>query len=202
MFGRCLATVLATVHDSDSTITIHYNYHTVVDGTSDEILVGSLDYDSSIIDEDRTYILAGYTVPCNGTVVAWEFCYQISGITSATLYPGIWRITDKESDGDTDYELIQSSVITFNSSGTSANARPCQNFTLSGREQFIAPSGAVIGLYSNKKEERSLLLRTDDMDDSVTTFRFRGNRSSVNDARLNTNEDVDYNIAIRVHLSK
>ena len=160
--------------------------------------------DSSIIHEDRTYILAGYTVPCNGTVVAWEFCYRVLGTTSVTFYPGIWRITDQNTgNGDTDYQLIQSSNVTFNPSGTS-DIDLCQNFTLSKKDQFIAPSGSVIGLYSNRGVARPLLLRTSVMDnsESVTTFQFNGNKRSVDNARPNRKEDVDYNIAIRVHLSK
>ena len=74
-----------------------------------------MDYDSSVIDEDQTFILAGYTIPCSGTVVAWEFCYYISGVLSATFYPGIWRITDQNmNNSDTDYELVQSTNVTFN----------------------------------------------------------------------------------------
>ena len=182
----------------------HYNtlYYTVVNGTNNGVF-GSLNYDSSIIDEDQTYILAGYTIPCNGTVVAWEFCYQISSVSSATFYPGIWRITDQNMDnGDTDYEPIQTSTVTFNPNGTSSNTNPCQNYTLSDGEQFIAPSGSVIGLYSNSGTARPLLLRTDNMDNSVTTFRFSGNRSSINNAQPGRNQDVNYNIAIRVYLSK
>ena len=160
-----------------------------------------MNYDNNIIDEDRTYILAGYTIPCNGTVVAWEFCYQISGATSVIFYPGIWRINDRNMN--TDYELIQTSTVTFNPSGNSSNTSPCQNYTLSDGEQFIAPSGSVIGLYSNRGMARPQLLRTDNEDDSVTTFRFNENRSSVDNAQPNNKkQDVDYNIAIRVHLSK
>ena len=178
-------------------------YYIVLDDTSDGVVVGSLNYDSNIIDEDETYILAGYIVPCDGTVVAWEFCYHISGVSSVTFYPGIWRITDQKNNGKTDYELIQTSTITFNPSHTPSNTNPCQNYTLSGEEQFIAPSGSVIGLYSNSGMARPQLLRTDNKDDSVTTFQFSRNRSSVDDAQPDRNkQDVDYNIAIRVHLSK
>ena len=186
----------------------HHHYchklyiYVVVGDRNNKMTVGSLNYGSSNIDEDQTFILAGYTVPCNGTVVAWEFCYQISAATSVTFYPGIWRITDEESDGDTDYELIQSSVITFNPNGTSSNTHPCQKFTLSKREQLIAPNGSVIGLYSNEGDAQPQLLRTDDIDDSITTFEFKGNESRISNARSDDKDDVDYNIAIRVHLSK
>ena len=96
----------------------------------------------------------------------------------------------------------QSTNVTFNPSGTSSNTHLCQNYTLSDKDQFFAPSESVIGLYSNRGVARPLLLLTDNMDDSVTTFRFGGNRSGVNNAQLNRDEDVNYNIAVRVHLSK
>ena len=159
-----------------------------------------MSHDTNITTPDHTFILSGYTVPCNRTVVAWEFCYQINDEPSVTFYPGIWRITDEKNNGDTDYELIQSNAITFNLSGTSSNTHPCQNFTLSDREQFIAPSGSVIGLYSNEGDVRPLLLCTDEMDNSITTFKFDKHKTKVK-AEFDK-DDVDYNIAIRVHLSK
>ena len=104
---------------------------------------------------------------------------------------------------NTDYELVQSTNVTFNPNGTSSNTRPCQNFTLSDGNQFTAPSGSVIGLYSNRGKAWPQLLRTDNVDDSVTTFQFNENQTSVDDTRPNrNNQDFDYNIAIRVHLSK
>ena len=191
------------------TIYMYSNHHhycrtlyicVVVGGRDSRMTVGSLNYDSGIVDEDQIFILAGYTVPCNGTVVAWEFCYRISNATSVTFYPGIWRITDQESNGDIDYKLIQASAITFNPNGTSSNKHPCQKFTLSDKQQFIAPSGSVIGLYFNTKDVQPLLLRTDEMDNSITTFKFDQQKTQVK-AELGK-DDVDYNIAITVHLSK
>ena len=175
----------------------------MVDGSDKRKTVGSLNYGSSNIDKDETYILAGYTVPCSGTVVAWDFCYQLSDRTSATFYPGIWRITDQENNGDTDYELIQSNTVTFNPSGNSSNTHPCQKFILSDREQFTAPSGSVIGLYTNRGDAQPQLLRTDDIDGSITTFEVKGNQSRITKVKPNDKkDDVDYNIAIRVHFSK
>ena len=175
----------------------------MVGDRNNKMTVGSLEYGSSNIDEDQTFILAGFTVPCNGTVVAWEFCYRINDASPVIFYPGIWRITDEKNDGDkyTDYELIQSNVVTFNPNSTSSNTHQCQKFTLSKREQFIAPSGSVIGLYTNEKEVQPQLLRTDDKDGSITTFKYIGHRKRMSKARATDKHDVDYNIAIRVHLS-
>jgi len=171
-------------------------YTIVINGQecTDVLTVGSLSHDNTIVTIGLTYILAGYTVPCNRTVVAWEFCYQISAATSVTFYPGIWRITGT-SGLNNDYELIQSNSITYNSTGGSSNLYPCQRVILSEANQFTAPAGSVVGLYSGTI---TLLLCTS-TDSSITTYRFTGNQSSV---IAGNNNDVNYNIAIRVHLGK
>ena len=53
-----------------------------------------------------------------------------------------------------------------------------------------------MGLYSNFGAQ---LLYTN-TDSSITTYQFSGNQSSVKYA--GNSDDVDYNIAIRVHLGK
>ena len=156
-----------------------------------------MSHDNNLVTADQTFILAGYTVPCNGTVVAWEFCYQISGATSVTFYPGIWRITAiGGNSGNTDYVLIRSNTITYNPLGTIVNIFPCQIFNLSDTDQFTAPAGSVVGLYSNLGPQ---LLHTN-TESSITTYRFSGNQSSVSNA--GNGNDVNHNIAIRVHLGK
>ena len=154
-----------------------------------------MSHDNNIFLADRTVILAEYTVPCSGTVVAWEFCYQLSGAASVTYYPGVWRITGTMS-GNTDYTLVQSNNVTYDPRGTSANLYPCQRFNLSDTDQFTAPAGSVVGLYSNVG---TLLLHTN-TDNSITTYRFSGNQSSVTIGGNSNN--VNYNIAIRLHLGK
>ena len=160
--------------------------------------VGSLSHDNNFVTADGTFILADYKVPCSGTVVAWEFCYQILGITSVTFYPGIWRITGTNGS-NTDYELVQSNDVTYNPSVRDpqnlTNNFPCQIFILSDTDQFIAPARSVVGLYSNIGAQ---LLYTN-TNNSIATYRFRGNQSSV---RVGNNDDVNYNITIRVHLGK
>ena len=163
---------------------------------TDTVTVGSLSHDNNIVTIDQTFILAGYTVPCSGTVIAWEFCYQLS-ITSSTFYPGIWRIT--RTMGNTDYTLVQSNTVTYDQSvrdPQDPHNLGCQIFNLSDTDQFTAPAGSVVGLYSNVQTQ---LLHTN-TDSSITTYQFSGNQSSVT-ITGNTN-DVNYNINIRVHLSK
>ena len=157
-----------------------------------------MNYNSIFVTVDRTFILAGYIVPCNSTVVAWEFCYRISAL-SVTFYPGVWRVTG--TNDNRHYVLVQSNNITYNASirtnGTSNDQ--CQRVNLSVIDQFTAPAGSVVGLYSNIQTQ---LLRTN-TDSSITTYQFSGNQSSVtvNPGAI-PRAEVNYNIAIRVHLGK
>jgi len=159
---------------------------------TDVLTVGSLSHDNNNVNGGITYIFAGYTVPCSRTVVAWEFCYQVSGATSVTFYPGIWRITGT-SGRNNDYELIQSNSITYNATGVPPNIYPCQRVNLSETDQFTAPAGSIVGLYSGTGTQ---LLHTS-TNSSITTYRVNQNQSSVR-----AGNDVNYNIAIRVHLGK
>ena len=158
--------------------------------------VGSLGHDSNsnIVRSDLTFILARYTVPCNRTVVAWEFCYRTGG-GSVTFYPGIWRITGTIGR-NTDYQLVQTNSVTYDGSIQTSVLDSCQRVNLSTTDQFTAPAGSVVGLYSNV---RTQLLHTN-TNTSITTYKFSGNQSSVVNA--DNNDNVNYNIAIRFYLSK
>ena len=170
-------------------------YTTAVRGQQCTDTVGSLSHDGSWIFTDQTYIIAGYTIPCDGTVVAWEFCYLVGFSSSVTFYPGIWRITET-TPMSTDYALVQSSNVTFDPSGAFDDQYLCKIFNVSDKNQFIAPEESVVGLYSGTEP---LLLRTNN-DISITTYKFSGNQSSVT-ANSET-IDINYNIAIRAHLGK
>ena len=158
-----------------------------------------MSHDSNIVLQSQTFILAGYAVPCNGTVVAWEFCYRISGATSLTFYPGIWRITRTRGDsGNNDCELVQSNSVTYDQSIQTSGVDSCQRVNLSTTDQFTAPAGSVVGLYSNVGTQ---LLYTN-TNSSMTNYQFSGNQSSVRGNDKNSHGVVNYNIAIRVHLGK
>ena len=165
---------------------------------TDTVTVGSLSHDNKQVTAAQTFILTGYTVLCSGTVVAWEFCYQISGAASVTFYPGIWRITGTMGV-NTEYTLVQSNTVTYDANVRDpqdpTNLYPCQIFNLSDTDQFTALAGSVVGLYSNVGTQ---LLHTN-TNSSITTYQFSGNQSSV---RNNGNPDVNYNIAIIMHLGK
>ena len=173
--------------------TIAVNDH----GSTDTVTVGSLSHDNDFVTADQTFIPAGYTIPSGEIVVAWEFCYQRSAAT-VTFYPGIWRITGTMGV-NSDYTLVQSNIVTYDQSVRDPQdpfSVGCQSFNLSDTDQFTAPTGSVVGLYSNVGVS---LLRTN-TDNSITTYQFSGNQSSVSIA--GNGNDVNYNIAIRVHLGK
>jgi len=75
----------------------------------------------------------------------------------------------------------------------------CQNYTLPVTEQFTAPSRSVVGLYSNRGVSRPLLLYTNNNTQQITTQEVARNQSSI---MSSGNDDVDYNVAIRLHLGK
>ena len=172
-------------------VNVHYNvsYTIAISGQECTDTVGSLSHDSNFVTQDQTFILAGYVVPCNGIVAAWEFCYRIFN-ASVTFYPGIWRITGT-SVPNTDYELIQSNSVIYNASIQTSGVDSCQRVNLSTTDQFFAPAGSVVGLYSNVAAQ---LLRTN-TNSSITTYQFSGNYSSVTKA-----SNVNYNIAIKVYI--
>ena len=128
-------------------------------------------------------------------MVAWEFCYRISTATSVTFYPGIWRITET-MDVNSNYKLVQSNNVTYNQSIQTSGIDSCQRVNLSITDQYTAPAGSVVGLYSSIGTQ---LLYTN-TDSSITTYQFSGNQSSV--SLTGNSDDVNYNIAIRVHLGK
>ena len=100
---------------------------------------------------------------------------------------------------NTDYELVRSNSVTYNLSvkaNSSDHISSCQRVYLTTTDQFTAPAESVVGLYSIVQ---TLLLHTN-IDSSITTYQFSGNPSSVTMA--SSNNDVNYNIAIRVHLGK
>ena len=191
LFAAFVHLLLAGKYSDQAWLLILYTIAVSGQECTDTVTVGSLSHDYNIVIAGQTFILAGYTLPCSGTVVAWEFCYQISGM-SGTFYPGIWRITGTMS-GNTDYTLVRSNNVTYDQSVRNpqdpTSIYPCQIFNLSDTDQFTAPAGSVVGLYSNIITQ---LLHTN-TDSSITTYQFSGNQSSVT---------VNYNIAIRVHLGK
>ena len=159
----------------------------------DTVRVGSISHNSNTIPNYQTFILAGYEIPCSGTVVAWEFCYQRS-TTPRTLmfYPSVWRNRD-----DVNYELIHFNIVIYDPSTLELNQ--CPIVKLPRNDQFTAPKGSVVGLYSGDAPLlRSSIVRGKN-GETVNTYKIAGNQTSVS---LNSEMIADYSVAIKLHLSK
>ena len=161
--------------------------------------VGSLNHNMNSIPivQDQTVILADhqYTVPCDGNVIAWRFCYQLFGNNGSVVSfsAGIWRSSNTNYSGSTNFMQVNSSVISFYQN-VSGGASYCQTFNLSTTDQYTAPAGSVVGLYSNVGEMFSSLLNTSS---NITAYKFDGNRTDVN---VSDSEVGSYNIAIELYL--
>ena len=161
--------------------------------------VGSLNrnMNSIPISQDETIIFTDhqYTVPCDGNVIAWRFCYQPFGNNGSVISfsAGIWRSSNMNYSGSTNFMQVNSSVISFyqNDSG---DASYCQTFNLSTTDQYTVPTGSVVGLYSNTGTMYPLLLNTSS---NVTAYKFDGNRTDVN---ISDGKVGSYNIAIELYL--
>ena len=174
--------------------------------TSQECMdnVGSLKHDSLHVVNDRTFIFADreYNVACERTVVAWEFCYRVLSDATAnpvTFFPSIWMPSG--TNDTTHYTLIQSSPVTFTPAqvGSTTNNILCQRVNLVTTDQFTAPAGSVVGLYSIRIRDELELLRTKKVQASMTTYQFYGNQSSV---QVANDSNVGYNIALRAHFGR
>ena len=179
---------------------LYYVPITVVNGQKCADSVGSLEHDGLDVVVDLTFIFADqeYQVTCKGIVIAWEFCYRVQeNRTSVTFYPGIWMLDETTDNGTIGYTLVQSNTVTFTPfqvGNDNSDDFSCQTFYLSEADQFIAPEGSVVGVYSSMRED---LLRTNRIDSSFTSYVFKGNQSDVK-----INDNIGYNIALRVHLGR
>ena len=164
--------------------------------------VGSLKHDRIHVVNDRTFIFADseYTVDCERVVVAWQFCYRVfSGAPTdpVTFYPSIWMPSG--TNDTTHYTLIQSSPVTFTPVQVgNTTSIICPTVSLSTADQFTAPAGSVVGLYSFRRYKLELL-RTRKIQSSMTTYQFNGNQSIV---QVVNGSDVGYNIALRAHFGR
>ena len=153
------------------------------------ITVGSSDHDSKkTTDAGYTYILAGYTIPCDGIVTAWKFCSQKTSVaTPVTFYPGIWR------KNGTGYFLVRSNNVTVTYNPKEGK---CQTFNVPVPDQLSASVESVVGLYIDKGQSSSQLLLSK-KGESPTTYKIKNNRSNI------VNETpIKVNISFEAHIGK
>ena len=113
-------------------------------------------------------------------------------LNSRTFNPGVWQRTGS------DYQLINSSYIRYNQLKyyTNDGDHACQKVTLSSENRFTAPANSVIGFYSNFA---SLLHEDANPMSMINAYQYEGHQTFV---AINSGVNVNYNIAIKLHLSK
>ena len=77
--------------------------HTAVSGQECTDTVGWFGHDGNVVPQGQSFILAGYTVPCSGTVVAWEFCYRIAKWCRISDILS-WYLEDNRNEGYGKYQ--------------------------------------------------------------------------------------------------
>lgn len=143
-----------------------------------------------------TYIFTDshHTVSCNGTVIAWEFCFQgRKQSTNVLFYADIW--SRKNDNGRIHFALINSSNISFSLNGS--NADTCLRVNLSEVDQFIAPAGSFIGLHSGSGVLQAPLNGAENVSSNRTTYRFEGEN---NEYLMNNRKPIDYYVEIKLYL--
>ena len=171
----------------------------IVSGQNCSDTVGSLNYNmnSTNIAQGKTFIVADhqYTVYCDGNVIGWKFCYQLYGNNGSVIsfIAGIWRSSGINRSGSTSYMQVNSSVISYFQNGSNGTTY-CQRVDLSATDQFTAPAGSVVGLYSNVAPMFSSLKTTSS---NTTVYMFDENGTEYN---TSDGEVGNYNIAIELYL--
>ena len=143
-----------------------------------------------LVQPNSTYLLPNYTIPCNGTVYGWEFCYLRASTSPAIFYPSIWRPIDSNT-----YTLVDINRIAY--MPTVGVGIQCLNRTVPDSERFNVLTGDIIGLYS---DVNSQLASYTTSHPSFSFIYSNSNRSGTVDNRRRSS--TDRIIAIKAYLSK
>lgn len=151
---------------------------------------GSIEHAGMIAQADSTYLLLNYTIPCNGVVYRWEFCYFAISDNNVTFYPSIWRPSNANR-----HTLINVNRVTL-SVMQDAGFRRCVNYTITDDEQFSVLTGDIVGLYSDASSQLAA-----NRNDSVISYVYRNSNQSgtVDHVGRTTSDEI---IAIKVYISK
>ena len=153
-------------------------------------VAGSLERAGGPTESNSTYLLPDYTIPCDGVVYKWEYCYVAFAVNTITFYPSIWR----PNNGTNSHTLINITGVTFTTMNTSGFAR-CINHTIADDEQFNVSTGDIVGLYS-----ANFQLATNG-NNFVISYIYRG-RNQSGTVDHNNRATVHVTIAIKAYISK
>jgi len=146
------------------------------------------------VTQDTTYTLSAprYRITYDGTVVGWEFCYQIVRVPSATFYPSVWRLNNGN------YILIHVSNVSFVPQVLSGVTFVCENYNLPVDEEFSVITNDTLGLYINDNTTQIL---TNNISNTAITYSMTGNHSNISTAENGTTLE-QFNVAIVAQISK
>jgi len=159
--------------------------------------IGSVTFSEGfVVERSTTYILPGYRIPCDGFVVGWEFCVDISLATAqlTTFYPGIWRMI-----GGGNYRLIHTSSVSFMSQqALSGLTFTCAGYPLPVDEELHVLTNDTVGFYSGND---TVQLLTTAVSSNLITYSLTGNHSNISTADNGVMLE-HFNVAIVAQISK
>ena len=141
-----------------------------------------------LIQPNSTYLLLNYTIPCDGVVHSWEFCYFTTSTNPITFYPSVWRPVNANT-----HTLVNVNRVTATGSTTGCQ---CLNYTVPDYEQFDVSAGDIVGLYSNTNSQ--LIAKQNDSARLYIYLNHNQSGTVDNTGRFTRNEMI----AIKVYISK
>ena len=161
--------------------------------------IGSVTFSEGfVVEHSTTYVLPGYRIPCNGFVVGWEFCVDVSSAATqlTTFYPGIWRMVDGGN-----YKLIHTSSVSFMSQqAPSGLTFTCAGYPLPVDEELHLLTNDTVGFFSGN-DTVQLLTTAVSNSSNLITYSLTGNHSNISTADDGVMLE-HFNVAIVAQISK
>lgn len=111
----------------------------------------------SILNSSGLFLDTNHTSTCNGTVVAWEFCYyvnmQIMDMELLKIHAGVWRPQGME------YQLVDNSLTDLPISMPDSGLQfVCRQWSVNSGETFDVTEGDIAGMYVKEESNKRNLV--------------------------------------------
>ena len=151
-----------------------------------------------VVEHNTTYVIPGYKIPCDGFVVGWEFCVDISLVTTydqlATIYPSIWRM----DSGNYNILIHASSVSFMPQQAPSGLTFTCAGHPLPANGELRVLTNDTVGFYSGNA---TVQLLTTAVSNNLITYSLTGNHSNISTADNGVMLE-HFNVVIVAQISK
>ena len=103
------------------------------------------------------YLNLDYDSTCNGTVIAWEYCYYYNDMHEDNVEPaevkvGVWRANG------TEYQLVDGSVMTLPTPTLDGGLQfACREWMLNSSQAFQVQEGDIVGIHVNDGSATSIV---------------------------------------------